>query len=389
MLGRSSSFADECRINGFIGANFDIDEDLTENLTDDWREFNKIYIPKFLAANPEKSKTAAGVSCSFLYTICKSLQIGDTILSPDGKGNYYVGSITSDYYYVSGEKLPHRRSVQWMNRSIKRNNMSEELRHSSGSIGTCCDITRYAEEIESLIMAAQNDINTIVKEKKDVPIKKHYLERDLHLLFCNYLRSRGIIGKTIYHEQSSTRRDSNQKWVHPDIVGVKFEDFTEETTKSLQKVMEPKNAANLYSFEMKCSIEDDYQLKQYFFQALSNSSWANYGYLVAYEIDEALMEEIHRLNAAFGIGVILLKAKPEETEILFQAKLNELDYNTIDKLCHLNDGFKTFVAGLTKVMKASKEYVEVSLKGFMETCDPIFNNTEEIEKYCLENSIPY
>lgn len=32
------------------------------------------------------------------------------------------------------------------------------------------------------------------------------------------------------------------------------------------------------------------------FQALSNSSWANYGYLVAFEINEEVMEEMERLN---------------------------------------------------------------------------------------------
>ena len=41
--------------------------------------------------------------------------------------------------------------------------------------------------------------------------------------------------------------------------------------------------------------------------ALSNSSWANYGYLVTFEINEDLDEEMKLLNNAFGIGIILIK----------------------------------------------------------------------------------
>ena len=140
---------------------------------------------------------------------------------------------------------------------------------------------------------------------------------------------------------------------------------------------------------MKRSIEDDYQLKQYFFQALSNSSWANYGYLVAYEIDESLHEEIRRLNAAFGIGVILLQAKPADVKILCQAKEKELDYETIDKLCHLNPDFKAFIEGMTKVMNAPKSYADVTMTSFLKSCDEIFKDNQELEDYCNSNCIPF
>ena len=43
--------------------------------------------------------------------------------------------------------------MQWYDKTIARADMSEELRHSTGSIGTCCDITSYSEEIEKFISA--------------------------------------------------------------------------------------------------------------------------------------------------------------------------------------------------------------------------------------------
>lgn len=44
------------------------------------------------------------------------------------------------------------------------------------------------------------------------------------------------------------------------------------------------------------------------FQAVSNSSWANEGYLVVLqEIDSEVLSELRRLNQSFGIGVIKLE----------------------------------------------------------------------------------
>lgn len=385
MLGRSSCFANECIAGSYIGADFDINEDLTGHFYNDLYEFNKHYIPVFLANRPDKSKTAAGLACGFLYTICKGLQQGDVVLCPDGQGYYYVGNISGDYYYVPGTNLPHRRKVQWNSKKIKRSDMSKDLQNSIGSIGTCSNATKFAAEIEVLI----NNATTPAIVPATLPAKTKYAERDLHKVFCNYLRTENIIGKTIYHEKSSNKVDSNQKWVHPDIVGVRFEEFKEEATSALQKVMDTKKAVRLCSYELKRTIDDDYQLKQYYFQALSNSSWANYGYLVAYEIDDSLQEEIARLNAAFGIGVILLQAKSTDVKILCHAKEKELDYDTIDKLCHLNPDFKAFIEGLTKVMNAPKTYADVTLSSFVNACDEIFKNDQELEDYCKKNCIPY
>ena len=56
MLGRGGAYADQCKKDGYIGADFNINEDLTNHLPENWREFNKKYIPVFLAANPDKTK---------------------------------------------------------------------------------------------------------------------------------------------------------------------------------------------------------------------------------------------------------------------------------------------------------------------------------------------
>ena len=387
MLGRGGKFAKMCKDEGYIGAYFDIKVDLSDSLYDNWRDFNTKFIPVWMDNVPGKSKTSAGLACGFLWTIVKGLNIGDVVLSPSGQGFYYVGTITSDYYYVPNTELPHRRKVAWMDQVIDRKNMSEGLRNSTGSIGTCCNITKYAQEIDALIAGASFVPSVVSVSKTEPASHKDFLERSLHKLFCSFLRTRNIYAKTIYQEKSSNKVDNNQKWVHPDIVGVQFEEFKNDATLSLLKATEPKETVHLYSYELKRRIESDYQLKQYYFQALSNSSWANYGYLVAFEINEDLSEEMERLNNAFGIGIILMQAN--DSKILYPAKEKALDYNTIEKLNNLNPDFCEFIKKLSKVMNASKDYTTDAKNSFVKICDRIIESDEELEAYCKENNIPF
>ena len=386
MLGRGSMYAKMCREEGFIGADFDINMDLSDSLYENWRDFNAKFIPVWMEKVPGKSKTSAGLACGFLWTIIKGLKIGDIVLCPSGEGYYYIGTITSDYYYVPNTTLPHRRNVEWMDTIIQRKSMSQKLKNSSGSVGTCCDLTAYSEEIETLI--AGNTYNEPVSTSSSQNVQpKSFDERSLHKLFCSFLRTRNIYAKTIYHEKSSTRIDSAQKWVHPDIVGVQFEEFKNDATLSLLKATEPKETVHIYSYELKRKIDSDYTLKQCYFQALSNSSWANFGYLVAFEINEILDEEMERLNNAFGIGIILMQAN--DSKVLYPAREKALDYNTIEKLNNLNPDFCSFITKLSKVMNASKDYTTDARNSFEKICDKIFESDEEQENYCKEHNIPF
>ena len=154
MLGRKSMYADECFAGGFVGTDFDLHEDLTGKLPENWRKFNAAYVPVYLATHPDKSKVTAGLACGAIWTVSKMLRPGDVILSPDGTGRYRVGEIEGEYWYASGETLPHRRTVRWKGVYINRTDMSEGLRNSSGSIGTVCNLNDHSAEIEELIGGA-------------------------------------------------------------------------------------------------------------------------------------------------------------------------------------------------------------------------------------------
>jgi len=151
MLGRQSAFAEQCFAGNFIGADFGIAEDLTHKLPDEWRAFNKQFIPVFLAGHPDKTRIGAGLACGALWTVAKFLKKGDIVLCPDGAGAYRVGEVIGDYQYAPGQVLPHRRPVHWLNISIDRGAMSEALKNSTGAIGTVSNVSGYRDEIEKLI----------------------------------------------------------------------------------------------------------------------------------------------------------------------------------------------------------------------------------------------
>lgn len=381
MLGEGGKFIKDCLDNNYIGVNFLKDVDLTDIPHTDEISWKQNMVNKYLLARPDKSAATARMAIGFLWTVCYGLKLGDVVLAPNGEGGYCVAQIIGDYCYIQGNELPHRRSVKWLDVVIQRRLMSKKLQNSTGSIGTCCNISKYADELEQLITGDPHAV-AVVSQKAET-----FKERSLHRLLSNYLIGKNILSKTIFHE-SSTRMDQAQKWVHPDMVGVEFNEFQEFATRSLLKATETKGYVALYSYELKRTIENDHQLKEYFFQALSNSSWANYGYLVAFDINEDIMEEMERLNRAFGIGVIKLSPYSDNTLVLFPARRNELDYYTIDKLCRINNDFKSFITKTTKVLNAQAEVLEDVKSGLQKFCDRGFSSQEEILEYCSENHIP-
>jgi restriction system protein len=148
MLGRKSVHAAECFAGNFIGADFGINQDLSQKLSEHWRDFNHEFVPVFMASHPDKTKIGAGLACGALWTVCKGIAAGDIVICPDGAGLYRVGEISGDYYYQPGTSLPHRRPVRWLEHTIQRSIMSSELKSSTGSIGTVSNITSYRDEIE-------------------------------------------------------------------------------------------------------------------------------------------------------------------------------------------------------------------------------------------------
>jgi len=292
--------------------------------------------------------------------------------------------VDKNYYDFGNSKTPSATVSAVLGDFIRNGDTRvKRIKQSGGTYSYYLTKNEQNIAIEVLTDAIETTVKLVKVDKN-----KTYNERDLHKLLSSYLKNTGIYSKTIFHEQSKTGADTNQIWTHPDMVGIKFLNLQTKASQNFIKSVNRVDTFKLSSYEIKKEINSDSELKKAFFQAVSNSSWANFGYLVAFEFSDSLTEEIERLNQSFGIGVIELNANPYQSKILFPAKLRILDFKTIDKLCKINKEFEKFIEQTEKLMTAEDRYYKSTEKELDEFCDDYFANDSEIEKYCIDNHIP-
>lgn len=171
-------------------------------------------------------------------------------------------------------------------------------------------------------------------------------EKELYPILGEYLKlEEEVYTKRIDELKSKNNRGpAGNKWLHPDIVGIKVLD--NEWLSIIKDCVKGSgdNRILIYSFEVK-KILTSSNLRESFFQAVSNSSWANYGYLVAAEIKGDNFNELKMLSSLHGIGFILLDiSNPSESQILLQAKDREaVDWASVNRLAEQNADFSSFV----------------------------------------------
>ncbi|WQY77083.1 hypothetical protein E5L52_00450 [Helicobacter pylori] len=224
--------------------------------------------------------------------------------------------------------------------------------------------------------------------------KNSFHERNLHPLLVKFLSEDPnfkLRCKTIYHERCKKDKRGKCEWNYPDIVGVYFpynkyfpyNGYKEETLKFLHHTGQKRH--KLFSFELKKELGFP-NLKESYFQAVSNSSWANEGYLVVKNIKdkdkEDVLDELRRLNQSFGIGVIKLESEISNSKILLPAKEREIDIPTLNMLIEQSpEDFEPFIKDINKQIKAGFD-THVKVAGL----DPVLDN-EAMQKYIEDKGI--
>ncbi|MGN8445419.1 HrgA protein [Helicobacter pylori] len=151
--------------------------------------------------------------------------------------------------------------------------------------------------------------------------------------------------KTIFHEESLKSSKGMDRWLYPDMVGVRFlhAEWSNENLIAFSKKFDTL-PVKLVSFELKKEISVN-NCRECYFQAISNSS--NEGYLVGHHIDThnpQLMDLLKSLHASFGIGVIDLRTNEDKSAILLNAKYKEkIDYTVASELSDKNKKFSGFL----------------------------------------------
>lgn len=139
----------------------------------------------------------------------------------------------------------------------------------------------------------------------------------------------------------------------------------------------------LFSFELKIRINFS-NLKESYFQAVSNSTWANEGYLVVFEeIGDKVLDELRRLSQSFGIGVIKLESEISNSKILLPAKEREIDIPTLNMLIEQSPGdFKPFMERINKQIEKGLDTAVDMGEFFDEVLDD-----EAMQKYIEKKGI--
>lgn len=309
---------------------------------------------------------------SFWDVIIRTLEVVKTPLSADE-----IWQKAKDYNllgdFVTTGKTPSATISARCYTHIKENCEKSEI-IKVGERPTRFILRKYEGKVVSVV---ESNSQTLKRQESK------FSERDLHPLLVNYAYSNSHFKariKTIFHESSTKKQKGQNKWLHPDMVGVQFPfDDYNSATLEIQKHLSI-SSIKLYSFEMKIDLNFS-NLRECYFQAVSNSSWANEGYLVALHINEdtSFRDEIRRLNNAFGIGIIQLDAENvAESQILFPAKTNtEIDWDTVNRLCSQNNDFQKFLEFISEdcaIEKVKSKYDDIV-------------KPEELEQYVKKKNI--
>lgn len=172
------------------------------------------------------------------------------------------------------------------------------------------------------------------------PETRSLTEKDLYPLLSEYLLSgQGVMSKRVNESRTRGRAGPGANhWLHPDLIG--FEVLSSTWSDTVQQLATARGDAvtRLWSFEVKKLINRA-NVREVYFQALSNSAWANYGYLVAMEITgSGTLDELSVLAAQHGIGVIRINAEAvSDSTILIPAAFKpEVDWAAADRLAAIN-----------------------------------------------------
>jgi hypothetical protein len=202
----------------------------------------------------------------------------------------------------------------------------------------------YSERTDSAEVAAVESAGTTsVADASASKVDEHAL----YPLLSQYLWEEfGVFSKRIDEKRSSNKRGPNgNRWLYPDVVGM--EDLGKEWHQEVRDCVNQYSdkRTKLWSFEVKLLINRS-NVRECFFQAVSNSSWANFGYLVAAEIGGTdTLKELRMLFAAHGIGFIKLDVdNPADSQVLIPAReRDEIDWDMANRLATENRDFLEYV----------------------------------------------
>ncbi|HGM5270119.1 HrgA protein [Serratia ureilytica] len=209
------------------------------------------------------------------------------------------------------------------------------------------------------------DTNQEVLPSEIVPIPSvetsNFTEHALYPLLIEYLsEEENLLCRRIDEKRSSNNKGLGANhWLYPDIVALQPLDKGWDIVVQNCVRHSEGRLTRLWSFEVKRQLNRS-NVRECFFQAVSNSSWAHFGYLVATEINEdkqrGVERELQMLCALHGIGVILLNPEdPGNSQTLIPAReRTSIDWQSVNRLVEENRDFKEFIDLVAEYLQTGK-----------------------------------
>lgn len=173
------------------------------------------------------------------------------------------------------------------------------------------------------------------------------LEHDLYPMLMQFILAEfGAQAFRINEGTASNRRGpGGNKWLYPDLVAVEAltNGFNKEVVDAVRHSGDRR--ARLWSFEVKRLLNRS-NVREAYFQAVSNSSWASFGYLASAEIEGAeTLKEIQMLYSVHGIGLIEIDIdSPTESVVRIPARERlSIEWSMCSRLADENKDFQTFM----------------------------------------------
>lgn len=178
------------------------------------------------------------------------------------------------------------------------------------------------------------------------PSLSSFSEHDLYPMLISYLsEDLGLFCRRIDERRSRNMRGSGgNHWLHPDIVAL--ETLDKGWSEVVRACVRGSNDSffRLWSFEVKKSLNRS-NVRKSFFQAVSNSSWANFAYLVTANLDSAVEAELQMLSGLHGVGVLLLNQQSLfDSQILIPAReRTNIDWLSVNRIVEENQDYEAFI----------------------------------------------
>lgn len=198
--------------------------------------------------------------------------------------------------------------------------------------------------------AAEFDNEVDVEEEAQEPdlpvLTPSYSEQELYPLLIEFLhKEHGLYCQRIDEKTSKNSHGSGgNRWLHPDVVAL--EPLDQHWDAVVKDCVRHGNdsSVRLWSFEVKKQLTKG-NVRQCFFQAVSNSTWASFGYLVATGLNNDVEPELQMLASLHGIGVLLLNTESLfDSQILIPAReRTNIDWQSVNRIVSENTDFHRFI----------------------------------------------